>query len=82
MPVKLPDLFSVATAGIVEPAAMPVGITLTSTASPTGEPEPVGEPVSSPAARGPQPRRIDQFACLAQADQDQGAVPRNRKASW
>ena len=82
----LPDLFSVATAATVEPAAMPVGITLTGTASTTGEPEPVGEPVSSPAApsaaRGPQPRRIDQFACLAQADQDQGAVPRNRKASW
>jgi len=70
---------------------MLVGITLTGTASTTSEPEPVGEPVSSPAAppaaRGPQPRRIDQFAWLAQADQDQAdqdqaAMPRNRKAAW
>jgi len=65
---------------------MLVGITLTGTASTTSEPEPVGEPVSSPAAppaaRGPQPRRIDQFAWLAQADQDQGIVSRDRKAAW
>jgi autotransporter-associated beta strand protein len=83
---RLPDLSGTATAATVEPTAMLVGITLTGTASTTSEPEPVGEPVSSPAAppaaRGPQPRRIDQFAWLAQADQDQGIVSRDRKAAW
>ena len=79
----LPDLSGTAT---VEPAATLVGITLTGTAATISEPAPVGEPVSSPstprAARRTQPRRIDQFAWLAQAEQDQGVVSRDRKAAW